>query len=145
MPWNVWSLTSQRWMLLKSAPSKSAAEGAIKDFLKKDYPEDEMEVRRVRPLLEQHGTTIIKLKPSMIWRIAMQDLERRERNKGHSPAADIGGYVQYAFHRDHVAGANTANDILRAAIADIERGQNSDKPDTRLIYSDVELLKAALA
>jgi hypothetical protein len=127
-------------MLLKSTPSRKAAQGAIEGFLKVDYPYEKMEPRRVRPLLEQHGTTIVKLKPGAIWRIAMADLERRERNKERG----IGEYERFAFHRDHVAGANTANDIIRAAIADIERGQNSDKADTRLIYSDVELLKSAL-
>lgn len=43
-----------------------------------------------------------------------------------------------------VVKAETANDILRAAIAEPGLGLASGKRDTRLLYSDVELLKAAL-
>jgi len=50
----------------------------------------------------------------------------------------------YHFHRDHVRKAATANDILRAAIEDPARGRESGKKLTRLLYSDVEKLKAAL-
>jgi len=65
---------------------------------------------------------------------------RAARNRGGS----IGTMERYAFHRKHVKGAESANDILRAAIADPERGRVSDKPDTRLLYSDVDLLKSSL-
>jgi len=82
----------------------------------------------------------MQLKPGMIWRIAMADLDRAARNRGGS----IGTMERYAFHRKHVKGAESANDILRAAIADPERGRVSDKPDTRLLYSDVDLLKSSL-
>ncbi len=60
------------------------------------------------------------------------------------PAGCDGNYRQYAFHRSHVAKADTANDLIRAAIAAPGLGQSSGKRDTRLIYSDIELLKAAL-
>jgi len=143
MAWNVWDLTSNRWMLMKSVGSAELAAKAIEELFKRNYPDREFEARRVRPVLEQHGTALMKLKPHMIWDIAMQDLERRERNKAHGPT-DIGSYEQYASHRNHVAGANTANDIIRAAIADRALGLASDKADTRLIYSDLETLKAAL-
>jgi len=137
MPWNLWSLSGKRWMLLQSVRSKAAAEAEIKNF-----PEDsrDLQARRVRPMLEQHGTTLMQLKPGAIWRIAMSDLERRERNKERG----IGEYERFAFHRDHVTGAKTANDILRAAIADIELGRQSDKADTRLLYADEELLRRSL-
>lgn len=142
MPWNVWNETQQRWMILKSQRYEASTRELL-DIYKREFPDDAMEIRKVRPVMEQHGTTLMKLKPRMIWDIAMQDLDRRERNKGHGPA-DVGTYEQYAFHRDHVAGANTANDIVRAAIANRAIGLASDKPDTRLIYSDLEILKAAL-
>jgi hypothetical protein len=139
MPWNVWNETQQRWMILKSQRYEASTRELL-DIYKREFPDDVMEVRKVRPVMEQHGTTLMKLKPRMIWDIAMADLDRRERNK--TKAWD---FEHYAFHRDHVAGANTANDIIRAAIADRALGLASDKADTRLIYSDLETLKAALA
>ena len=53
-------------------------------------------------------------------------------------------FKHYAFHRKHVVGAETANDIIRNAIAEPGLGLASGKRDTRLLYSDIELLKAAL-
>lgn len=94
-----------------------------------------------RRLLEVHGTTIMKLKPSSIWAAAMKDLERHDRNR----IAGIEDVSHFAFHRKHVQGAESANDIIRAALADPEPGLNSGKEMTRLIYSDLELLARALA
>ena len=82
------------------------------------------------------------LKPSAIWSAAMADLERKARNA--RAELSPGEYEQYAFHRRHVAKANTANDLIRAAINEPGIGQASGKKSTRLIYSDVELLTAAL-
>lgn len=139
MPWNVWNETQGRWAMTKSVRSKAMALDAIDGYLRHDFHGDQLEPRKVRPVMEQHGTTLMKLKPHMIWDIAMQDLDRRERNK--TKAWD---FEHYAFHRNHVAKASTANDIIRAAIADRALGLASDKADTRLIYSDLETLKAAL-
>lgn len=105
---------------------------------------------RANRILQTHGTKLMELKPSSIWQAAMADLKRRERNKNV-----VGDYERYAFHRDHVERAETANDLIRAAIKDIEdaeaaevpviaKGRKSGKANTRLIYSNVELLKAAL-
>lgn len=135
MPWNLWSPSKRKWMLLASVRSKAAAVSEIKTF-----QDDDLEPRRVRPMLEQHGTTIVAFKPEAIWRMAMADLDRRTFNRSN-------GFPQikhYHFHRDHVRGAETANDILRAALADIERGRQSDKPQTRLLYADEDLLRRAL-
>jgi len=140
MAWNVWSLTSNRWMLITSVRSRDAAFGAIESFLKKDYPDEDLEPRRVRPLLEQHGTTLMKLKPSMIWGLAMADLEKRERNK----AGDRNSPEHYSFHRSHVRKAKTANDVIRAAIEAPALGRASDKSVTRLLYADEELLRQSL-
>ncbi len=95
---------------------------------------------RSLPVLEEHGTQLMVLKPSSIWAAAMADLERRAYNT--APGED--GFKVYAFHRKHVLKATSANDILRAAIAEPGIGLASGKRDTRLLYSDVELLKAAL-
>ena len=92
------------------------------------------------PVLEVHGTKLMVLKPSSIWAAAMEDLSRRAFNK----AAAGDSFRAYAFHRKHAIKAGTANDIIRAAIKEPGLGQASGKRDTRLLYSDVELLKAAL-
>jgi hypothetical protein len=111
-------------------------------------------------VLAEHGTQLMALKPSSIWAAAMEDLKRREHNREDNGRPDR--MKQYAFHRAHVEKAQTANDIIRAAIADIQRdgelidpkgdspgryaskGRASGKSTTRLIYSDVRLLQAAL-
>lgn len=93
------------------------------------------------PVLEEHGTQLMVLKPSSIWAAAMEDLKRRAFN---TDKARADRFKVYAFHRKHVLKATTANDIIRAAIAEPGLGQASGKRDTRLLYSDVELLKAAL-
>jgi len=93
-------------------------------------------------LLERYGTKLMELKPSSIWAAAMADMDRKVRNASLSRA--FGDYEQYAFHRDHVAKADTANDLIRLAIMYPGLGQASGKKMTRLIYADVELLKRAL-
>lgn len=144
MKWNVWHIPSERWLSTKSWGRKSVAieyrELMIDPQTKDHYSAEELEVRPVYPLMEQHGTTLIKLKPSMIWDCAMADFARREHNR----KAGIGDMKAYAFHRKHVLKAESANDIIRAAIKDIDLGRRSAKRDTRLIYSDPELLKEAL-
>jgi hypothetical protein len=139
MPWNVWNLHTKQWALLRSVRSERQATEAMEEVFKRQHPEEEFEVRRVFPVLEQHGTRLMVLKPSYIWRLAMEDIERVSYNKTHWP-----GRI-YNFHRKHVLKANTANDIIRAAIADQKSGLESPKEVTRLIYADLELLKAALA
>lgn len=141
MPWNIWNVTQGRWMLHKSVRSSTLADEAIKDYFQREHPGEEFESRRVVPHLEQHGTKLMALKPSMIWRCAMDDLDRKKRNKEAGGVADV---EHYAFHRKHVKKAESANDILRAAIADPAPGRNSNKQSTRLLYADVELLKSAL-
>ncbi len=95
---------------------------------------------RALPVLEEHGTQLMVLKPSSIWAAAMEDLKRRL----HNTRPNVDTFKHYAFHGRHVLKAASANDIIRAAIADPGTGLASGKRDTRLLYSDVELLKAAL-
>ena len=99
-----------------------------------------MKPERSLPVLEEHGTPLMVLKPSSIWAAAMADLKRRAHNK----SADATTMKHYAFHRNHVVKASTANDIIRAAIAEPGLGLASGKKDTRLLHSDVRLLEAAL-
>lgn len=144
MSWNVWNTKEDRWENLTSYPTKGAAEAFLAEVVKNDkktYGKGPWEVRQVGDVMEQHGTKLMQLKPSMIWRCAMDDLERRVRNTMGSESTE---YEHYAFHRRHVIKAATANDIIRAAIEEPGLGQASGKRDTRLLYSDIELLKAAL-
>jgi hypothetical protein len=92
------------------------------------------------PHLEQHGTARAQFKPEAIWRMALSDVNRRTGNR----TADVSEMKHYHFHRDHVRKATTANDVLRAAIEEIEKGRESGKKLTRLLYADPDLLKAAL-
>lgn len=139
MRWNVWNLTRENWMSLSSYRTKAMAQQAL-DQVFSEMADGELEVRQVGDVMEQHGTKLMQLKPSAIWSAAMQDLKRRASNLENPPP-----YQQYAFHRRHVLKANTANDIIRAAIEQPGLGQASGKKDTRMIYSDVELLRKALA
>ena len=93
-------------------------------------------------LLENHGTKLMELKPSTIWSTAMEDLKRRENNRHDS--GNPAKMKHYAFHRDHVKKAESANDVIRAALNEPEKGRRSTKYNTRLIYSDLDLLRSAL-
>jgi hypothetical protein len=98
-------------------------------------------------ILENHGTQLMELKPSSIWAAAENDLESRRHNIGIKSDGTIGWegtYRQYAFHRDHVLKSETPNDIIRHALAQPGKGQASGKYTTRLIYSNLETLRAAL-
>jgi len=140
MSFNVWSLTEEKWMLLRSKRSRSAAEAALSDVFQREHPDHQFEVRRILPVLEQHGTTLMRFKPEAIWKMAMEDLRKRHPNT----TADVTEMHHYHFHRDHVRKAKSANDILRAAIKNPGKGVESGKKITRLLYADIEQLKAAL-
>lgn len=142
MPFNVWNIPEQRWMSLHSFARRRRAAEYLEDVVMAapNAGRAAYEIRRVHPVLEQHGTKLMTLKPGMLWNIAMEDLQLREYNRHHGP----GQYKVYAFHRRHVAGAETANDVIRAALATPHHGIESGKKDTRLLYSDLKLLEAAL-
>lgn len=91
-------------------------------------------------LLEKYGTKLMVPKPSSIWAAAMADLERKRHNK----QADVSSMRPYAFHRKHVAKAESANDLIRAALKEPGLGCASSKKSTRALYADVDLLKSAL-
>lgn len=94
-----------------------------------------------REMLQKHGTVAFRMKPGAIVSAAEQDLRIRQNKK-----ADIDEPGRpYAFLSSHVRKAKTAADLVEAAIANPDKGIESGKYNTRLIYGDVELLRAALA
>lgn len=145
MPYNVWNIALAKWENLVSYKTRTQAEGFLSEVVEKNasYGIGPFEVRKTGSVLEEHGTKLMQLKPSMIWRCAMDDLERLKHNRLEKTLIE-GDFKHYAFHRRHVLKAESANDILRAAIGEPGLGLASGKRDTRLLYSDVELLKAAL-
>lgn len=95
-------------------------------------------------LLATHGTKVWTLTPQSIITAAGHDLKlwahkREVSRKGPEQA------TPYAFHRDHVRSATSASDLITLALNDRAKGDASSKRETRTIYSDVPLLKAALA
>lgn len=98
------------------------------------------------------------LKPQNIVQAAQADLERRERNRDRVP--DEHGWAirndamePYAFHRKHVRVADSVRDLIKRAAENPEIAvpkTRDDEPlttkrNTIIIYSDVPLLKRALA
>lgn len=92
-------------------------------------------------MLREHGTRAFELKPGALVGAAMSDLRLLERKR----AKEAPGAAPYAFHRDHVRPANSARDNMSRALSDRERGLSSAKQNTTLIYSNEDLLRAALA
>jgi hypothetical protein len=91
-------------------------------------------------MLQKHGTVAFKLKPGSIVTAAEQDLRIRQ-NK----TADIDEPGRpYAFLCAHVRKAKTAGELIELALANPDKGLESGKYNTRLIYGDQDLLKAAL-
>lgn len=93
-------------------------------------------------MMQDHGTKAFALKPSSLIGAAVVDLKTKETNKAGDRKDASAKW--YTFHRYHVRRAKSVTDLLTIAIADTVRGAKSGKPNTRLIYSDSVLLKAAL-
>lgn len=99
-----------------------------------------------REMLRENGTQLSMLRPSSVVATAQADLRRAARNKER-----FGEPCEfYAFHRKHVTKAARGIDaspkkLIEIALADMERGKVSGKYNTRLLYSDEQLLKSALA
>lgn len=94
-----------------------------------------------------HGTVAFVLPPSAVLAAAERDIERFKDNT--NPLA-LAGYQEYAFHRKDVRKACKKNamvtgaDIIREALAHLERGQTTTKYNTRMLYSDPGLLRRAI-
>lgn len=93
----------------------------------------------MKNMMAEHGTLLMVLKPSSIVSTAEADLSRRKRNA----ETDAGTYEHYAFHRKHVKKAADAAELISLAAAEPGVGLSSAKYNTRLIYSDTDLLLAA--
>jgi hypothetical protein len=91
-------------------------------------------------MLQKHGTVAFRLKPGAILGAAEQDLRVRKNKK-----ADIDEPGRpYAFLCAHVRRAKTAGELIELALANPDKGLESGKHNTRLIYGDPDLLRAAL-
>jgi len=100
-----------------------------------------------REMLADHGTQIVKLTPGSVLGAARADMKRKIANAeiGKQPFGYSGyGYEHYAFHRRHVRRAVDAADLLARASNEPEAGLTSKKYNTRLLYSDVQLIRAAI-
>ena len=91
-------------------------------------------------LLDDHGTKLMQLPPSAVVAAALADLRRRDHNNDPSLAPP---YEQYAFHRLHVRMAKSCAHLIELALASPDKGADSTKRLTRILYSDLELLRAA--
>lgn len=109
-------------------------------------------MQRKRELLEEHGTKGDPLPASAIIGAARADLERRKRNIVRGRNGD-GGYEHYAFLRQHVVRASSVVQLLEISLtAAVKPGEklgtlaeHSAKKASRLIYSDYDHLRFALA
>lgn len=101
-----------------------------------------------RDVLAEHGTELMTLKPRNVLQAAQADIKRRVRNSeiGNARSGEFRteGYEFYAFHRNHVARASDAQDLLVRALMDPVPGQKSAKYNTRLLYGNGGLLRQAL-
>lgn len=114
----------------------AAAPPIVRDALFSD-----LEPTKAGSNLQDNGTKAFSLKASSIVSAAQADLNNKVRN---AEPADDGKVRWYTFHRKHVRKAESPAALLRLALGDRERGLESGKPNTRMIYGDEELLKAAL-
>lgn len=96
-----------------------------------------------RTMLEDYGTMLMVLKPSSLVAAAQADMRRRARNADEAQT-DRPSYEPFAFHRTHVRKAVDAEDLLVRALMEPGLGRASGKYNTRLIYSNGELLVKAI-
>lgn len=89
-------------------------------------------------LLAEHGTKAFALPPSAVIYAAREDLARRD--KAQHNAFKKG----YLFAWDHVRRAKNVRDLIERAIAEPSAGSGSADLNTRMIYRDLDLLRAAL-
>jgi len=89
------------------------------------------------PVLAEHGTHAFALKPSSILHAAAADIATRDRAK-KNPAGR-----RYLFIWWHVKEAKSPADLIRRALADSGAGAGHPDHNTRMIYRDSDLLRAA--
>lgn len=91
-------------------------------------------------ILLEHGTQLHQLKPSSIVSAAEADLQLRDRKI----CKEVAPTAPYSFHRAHVRQSESAIELLKRAVRAPDVGIASHKVCTRVIYSDVEMIRAAL-
>lgn len=82
------------------------------------------------------------LPPAAILATARADLLRHSENSKRSATGDR-GFESLAFHWKHVRGAKSPRDLILRALADVDRGRNSPKRQTRMLYADAGVLHDA--
>lgn len=90
-------------------------------------------------VLSQYGTAAFRLPPSAVAAAAANDLHVKNRAKRGASGR------RYAFAWEHVSAASTPAALLRLAIDNPSAGQGSRDANTRDLYRDQDLLRAALA
>jgi hypothetical protein len=115
-------------------------------------------------VMARHSTGRSGLTPGAVCQAAEEDLKRYMRNgqRRREPAFSVNGLEVYAFAGRHVdrvmsrgypkrtAGSGTAAELLTIALADAMRGSKShgltiNRRNTRRLYGDPDLLRAAIA
>lgn len=91
-------------------------------------------------MLQEHGTTLMRLKPINIIQAAAADLKLRERKRADEADLD----VPYAFARQHVARARSVEHLISLAYFGPEIAAKTDKRGTMIVYGDREVLRLAL-
>lgn len=91
-------------------------------------------------MMQEHGTQLVKLKPNNILQAAEADLRLRDRKKNKT--AEPGAL--YSFARKHVQKANNAGSLIALAFFDPTAAASTDKKSTYVVYSDRDVLRAAL-
>ena len=106
--------------------------------------------------LLEHGTKPWRLPASAVLHTAKADIQLRDRKRKNSQASrdlSLPGsehydyelqHRSYAFINGHVRSAADAADLLRRAIDDDNDWHVSTKVNTKILYGDKDLLRAAL-
>lgn len=92
------------------------------------------------PMLQEHGTELVRLKPNNILQAAEADLRLKQRKKEKEAEPD----AMYSFARKHVQRATSAGHLIALAYFDPNAALSTDKKSTYVVYNDREVLRQAL-
>lgn len=90
-------------------------------------------------VLAEHGTPTFALKPSSIIHAAANDLRIRDKAKKNAAGR------RYLFAWEHVRAATSPTDLIQRALLNPSVGAGSPDLNTRMVYRDLDVLRAALA
>jgi hypothetical protein len=101
-----------------------------------------------RKILEHYGTKAFQLAPGSIAHAAIEDIRRHKRNRARAQVGDNSTLERFTFLRKHVRKASKSETpertLITLAIDNRGEGLESGKKETRLVYSDLDLLAGAL-